>query len=407
MEQSTQQPQNTNPTNEETNVSQPIENLEPYIEDDNSVTESTETKPKYEKTVAQDCIFFLQGNCTKGDNCPFRHYAPARDATQLCKFYKTRSCTKPDCPYLHLDSIPAFAKKKIPCVHFFNGYCSKGDKCPFSHDGIPPPASEHKKTNKPIIKNAAIDQETLQHSIMEAFLSVIGAPLSNQMASNAAMSNPMAANPAMAFNTMNAMIPNNHNNNNHNRGYNNNNNNNNYNNKGYNNNNNNRQNNDFNNINMNNDYTNNYNSNRKSYQTQHNKNVHKNVKNEPVVIDDTLRRRMEKFGTGPRGNNINNNYNNNNNNNRNNLLYSINTTKYESNDNIKPETIPNSTNKPVASHEMNASSPDIITTNNNNNNNNTNNNESNNTNTNNNTESTPNMSDVINEDDFDDLYDLI
>lgn len=62
-----------------------------------------------------DCKYFLEGRCTLGDNCPFRH-RPDKFNTA------TRART----------SFPPGSQPQ-PCHFFLNGKCTKGADCPFQH----------------------------------------------------------------------------------------------------------------------------------------------------------------------------------------------------------------------------------------------------------------------------------
>nr|CAD7456438.1 unnamed protein product [Timema tahoe] len=72
------------------------------------------------------CIFFMQGKCQKGDDCPYSHDAHPPRKMELCKFYLMDCCAKKDkCLYLHND---------FPCKFFHTGLtCFSGERCKFSH----------------------------------------------------------------------------------------------------------------------------------------------------------------------------------------------------------------------------------------------------------------------------------
>lgn len=92
------------------------------------------------------CSFYLNGNCSKGENCKFSHSnveaLPKKQKEVLskknspCIFWfgmkgkQLESCTKGEnCNYSHNpDSCNGY-----PCESFFNGTCELGDKCHFSH----------------------------------------------------------------------------------------------------------------------------------------------------------------------------------------------------------------------------------------------------------------------------------
>ena len=62
--------------------------------------------PLLRTTMTTDCHFFLNGECTKGDGCAFRHCLAARAAfhagtARPCSFFARGECSKPNCPHLH------------------------------------------------------------------------------------------------------------------------------------------------------------------------------------------------------------------------------------------------------------------------------------------------------------------
>ncbi|XP_063229493.1 protein suppressor of sable isoform X2 [Bacillus rossius redtenbacheri] len=72
------------------------------------------------------CVFFLQGKCQKGDDCPYSHEVHHPRKLELCKFYLNNCCAKKDkCLYMHND---------FPCKFYHMGLkCFAGDRCKFSH----------------------------------------------------------------------------------------------------------------------------------------------------------------------------------------------------------------------------------------------------------------------------------
>ena len=92
-----------------------------------------------------DCRFFQLGNCTKGENCPFKH-----GAKKICHFINTpNGCKNGDeCLFSHdikqtqdEKVIPEKDSKKnkiktIVCSKWFEGKCSFGEDCRFKHGPI-------------------------------------------------------------------------------------------------------------------------------------------------------------------------------------------------------------------------------------------------------------------------------
>ena len=91
-----------------------------------------------------DCRFFQLGNCTKGENCPFKH-----GAKKICHFINTpNGCRNGDeCFFLHdikqtqdekvtLEQKIKGKKNKIKtivCFKWLKSECSFGGKCRFKH----------------------------------------------------------------------------------------------------------------------------------------------------------------------------------------------------------------------------------------------------------------------------------
>lgn len=114
-----------------------------------------------------DCVYFLASplTCKKGSECEYRHSEYARVNPRDCYYWLSGSCLNPKCAFRHppLDgfmgpqagnfagpSVPAppapavptvphvASKQAVPCIFFQQGYCLKGDRCPFSHGPNPP-----------------------------------------------------------------------------------------------------------------------------------------------------------------------------------------------------------------------------------------------------------------------------
>ncbi|KAK2586183.1 hypothetical protein KPH14_001449 [Odynerus spinipes] len=75
------------------------------------------------------CLYYMQGKCHRGDDCPFSHNALPPRKMELCKFYLMDCCAKRDkCLYMHHD---------FPCKFFHTGLkCNNGDNCKFSHQPL-------------------------------------------------------------------------------------------------------------------------------------------------------------------------------------------------------------------------------------------------------------------------------
>lgn len=75
------------------------------------------------------CVYYMQGKCHRGDDCPYSHNALPPRKMELCKFYLMDCCAKRDkCLYMHHD---------FPCKFFHTGMkCSQGDNCKFSHEPL-------------------------------------------------------------------------------------------------------------------------------------------------------------------------------------------------------------------------------------------------------------------------------
>lgn len=109
-----------------------------------------------------DCVYFLASplTCKKGNECEYRHSESARINPRDCWYWLGGNCLNPTCSFRHppLDglsggapspatvppssstSLPASGtanKPKVPCYFFQQGFCVKGDKCPFVHGPFP------------------------------------------------------------------------------------------------------------------------------------------------------------------------------------------------------------------------------------------------------------------------------
>ncbi|CAN4090409.1 unnamed protein product [Withania somnifera] len=110
-----------------------------------------------------DCVYFLASplTCKKGSECDYRHSDIARLNPRDCWYWLNGSCLNPKCAFRHppLDglleaqvstptgsSVPPVAslaptpnisydpsKQGVPCIFFQQGFCLKGDRCPYFH----------------------------------------------------------------------------------------------------------------------------------------------------------------------------------------------------------------------------------------------------------------------------------
>ncbi|KAE9444964.1 hypothetical protein C3L33_23138, partial [Rhododendron williamsianum] len=111
-----------------------------------------------------DCVYFLASplTCKKGTECEYRHSDNARLNPRDCWYWLNGSCLNPKCAFRHppldgllgtqvstpvgssqpstltiplpVTSAPYNAGKQgVPCIFFQQGFCLKGDRCPFFH----------------------------------------------------------------------------------------------------------------------------------------------------------------------------------------------------------------------------------------------------------------------------------
>ena len=79
---------------------------------------------------AKDCIFWLRGECARGDACPFKH--------DPSKFATASPAAAPPAhahghPHAHGLLTPQRTSQLPPCKYYLAGYCDKGSACPFPH----------------------------------------------------------------------------------------------------------------------------------------------------------------------------------------------------------------------------------------------------------------------------------
>ncbi|GLT44990.1 hypothetical protein SLA2020_188580 [Shorea laevis] len=99
-----------------------------------------------------DCVYFLASplTCKKGIECEYRHSEKARLNPRDCWYWFSGNCINPTCAFRHppldgpsqqpAESTASKYRGSTPvnktgttCYFYFNGYCNKGDRCPFLH----------------------------------------------------------------------------------------------------------------------------------------------------------------------------------------------------------------------------------------------------------------------------------
>ncbi|KAL9229473.1 hypothetical protein vseg_004936 [Gypsophila vaccaria] len=133
-----------------------------------------------------DCIYFLASplTCKKGSDCEYRHCESARTNPRDCFYWLNGNCLNPKCAFRHppLDDLappqggnlagpsppvppsgtPVPSKQGVPCVFFQQGFCLKGNKCPFLHS--PFPSANHKTWSNPATAAAATEAPAFKKS---------------------------------------------------------------------------------------------------------------------------------------------------------------------------------------------------------------------------------------------------
>lgn len=135
-----------------------------------------------------DCVYFLASpfTCKKGAECEYRHSDMARLNPRDCWYWLSGNCLNPTCAFRHpplevhteassgatasvvnQSSVPA-TKSTVPCYFYFNGFCNKGDRCPFLHDPDNTYSLKPKMANTPAdIPVQPVDTKTSGKSNME------------------------------------------------------------------------------------------------------------------------------------------------------------------------------------------------------------------------------------------------
>lgn len=91
-----------------------------------------------------DCFWFLKNSCSKGKQCEFRHYPPVLNTTTICENWKQLKCLNYTCNFRHPSSSHLITKQ-TPCTFFMSGNCTRGNSCPYSHDSKRVNTTETKK----------------------------------------------------------------------------------------------------------------------------------------------------------------------------------------------------------------------------------------------------------------------
>ncbi|KAL1924368.1 uncharacterized protein VTP21DRAFT_7403 [Calcarisporiella thermophila] len=84
----------------------------------------------------QDCYYFMNRICSKGDTCQFRHSEPAKNSLIVCQEWQTTGdCSKEECTERHsFYNAPSEQpdRSQTQCYWELNGGCKKPN-CPFKH----------------------------------------------------------------------------------------------------------------------------------------------------------------------------------------------------------------------------------------------------------------------------------
>lgn len=81
-----------------------------------------------------DCHFFYNAACVKGDSCPFRHCEAAKATDITCTFWRQKTCTKPNCPFRHSEGVIQNKNRaEIPCYWETQPVGCTKTACPFKH----------------------------------------------------------------------------------------------------------------------------------------------------------------------------------------------------------------------------------------------------------------------------------
>ncbi|EFA84764.1 CCCH-type zinc finger-containing protein [Heterostelium album PN500] len=179
--------------------------FEPYVTDKNEILDD-DTKDNSEV-----CRFFLKGNCTKGNDCPYKHSKTEHAVVckhwlrglckkgELCEFLheydlakmpecyffsKFGECSNQECMYLHLNpeekviECPWYARgfckhgpkcrhkhvKKLLCENFYLGFCPEGPRCKYGHPKFELPKEETESRQQDIEKQQQSQLQSQHHN---------------------------------------------------------------------------------------------------------------------------------------------------------------------------------------------------------------------------------------------------
>uniref|UniRef100_UPI00398EEAB8 zinc finger CCCH domain-containing protein 6 n=1 Tax=Pristiophorus japonicus TaxID=55135 RepID=UPI00398EEAB8 len=99
------------------------------------------------------CKYFLEGRCTRGDQCRYSHDGAVQKKKDICKFYLNGFCTKGDkCIFMH---------GEYPCKFYHTGAkCYQGDNCKFSHA---PLTDETRELLNKVLNSESINYDNNDH----------------------------------------------------------------------------------------------------------------------------------------------------------------------------------------------------------------------------------------------------
>lgn len=124
-------------TEDKPDVEDKVQDIEEgeILNEDKDKAQTKKSKKKSKKTkkaktkTSPVCNKWIIGKCYKKDECPFLHQGEQIKSTEICKFFRTGSCSRGEkCLYSH--DLKSEACKFLAS----RGVCGKGDECPYSHD---------------------------------------------------------------------------------------------------------------------------------------------------------------------------------------------------------------------------------------------------------------------------------